>query len=217
MDNEIRDTAEQPEEQNQAESAAPVQDDLGEFDEECECVGLDCCGIPEIPERCRDWLTSVAPVTLPNSRMLASPEQITDNYLALLESIHDEDALHILELRHWWQFRSRHRMKQELQFLYAGLWHLALHRSFPQDYEAIFAVWEERTAQHMSRSRRAAWSKRLHHYVAFMDRYGDRDFRALSRHITAQVYTEKAQIKRVAFGMALHIRRIYTFLFEHLV
>ncbi len=170
-----------------------------------------------VPEgKVPEYLARVAPVTVPPTRIQASPELLADNYLSLLESVSEKEAFGILELGRF-QLGLRKRMSRELQALYAGLWNLALRRSFPHDYEEIFQTWLQREGAKLSTRRREEREERILQYVESLRQYGDTDFSELSRHITGLLETDEVRGKRISFGMALYIRRIYTYFFDHLL
>lgn len=176
-------------------------------------------GAPETPPpggKVPEYLARVAPVTVPPTRIQVAPEVLADNFLSLLEAVNEAEALTILELGRF-QLGLRKRMRRELQALYAGLWNLALRRSFPHDYEEIFQTWLSRMGAELSDRRRAEKEERIHQYVGSLRQYGDADFSELSRHITGLLEVDEARGKRISFGMALYIRRIYTYFFDHLL
>ena len=110
--------------------------------------------------RVPECLTRVAPVTVPPTRIQVSPEVLADNFQALLESVSRTEAFGILELGRF-RFGLRRRMGRELLALYAGLWNLALRRSFPHDYEEIFRTWLLREKARLPARRRREWEKRI--------------------------------------------------------
>lgn len=166
--------------------------------------------------RVPECLTRVAPVTVPPTRIQVSPEVLADNFQALLESVSRTEAFGILELGRF-RFGLRRRMGRELLALYAGLWNLALRRSFPHDYEEIFRTWLLREKARLPARRRREWEKRILQYVDSLRQYGDADFSEPSRHITGLLEADEARSRRISFGMALYVRRIYTYFFDHLL
>ena len=54
-------------------------------------------------------------------------------------------------------------------------------------------------------------------YVDSLRQYGDADFSEPSRHITGLLEADEARSRRISFGMALYVRRIYTYFFDHLL
>lgn len=141
---------------------------------------------------------------------------LADNFQALLESVSRTEAFGILELGRF-RFGLRRRMGRELLALYAGLWNLALRRSFPHDYEEIFRTWLLREKARLPARRRREWEKRILQYVDSLRQYGDADFSEPSRHITGLLEADEARSRRISFGMALYVRRIYTYFFDHLL
>ena len=65
--------------------------------------------------------------------------------------------------------------------------------------------------------RRREWEKRILQYVDSLRQYGDADFSEPSRHITGLLEADEARSRRISFGMALYVRRIYTYFFDHLL
>lgn len=187
------------------EAASPEKDGEGENPENVHQDG-----------RVPDYLARVAPVTVPPTRIQLSLDVIVDNFSALLESVAPSEALNILELGRI-HFIQRRRMRKELQALYAGLWNLALQRSFPDDYTDIFSAWLEKSGAELDPHDREERQARIFQYVDSLRQYGDADFSEVSRHLTGLLEADESHVKRISFALALYIRRIYTYFFDHLL
>ena len=97
------------------------------------------------------------------------------------------------------------------------MWNLALQRSFPDDYTDIFSAWLERSGAELAPRDREERQARIFQYVDSLRQYGDADFSEVSRHITGLLEAGETRAKRISFALALYIRRIYTYFFDHLL
>lgn len=139
------------------------------------------------------------------------------NFEALLADVDYRDAFEIMEIGSL-QFARRKRLRRELQALYIGLWRLALKRSFPSDYAAVFhAYMEELTTQGKPRAGVAVNTELVLQYVDKLREHGDSDFSAVSRHMLSLLEFDDSQTRVLTLKIALHLRRVYKYFFDHLL
>lgn len=146
-----------------------------------------------------------------------SVESLLRNFAALLEDVDYRDAFEIIEIGAL-QFGRRKRIRRELQALYIGLWRLALKRSFPSDYAAVFhAYMEQQYDVQKQRPNAAVNTELVLQYVDKLREHGDNDFSAVSRHVLSLLEFDDSQTRALTLKIALHLRRVYKYFFDHLL
>lgn len=142
-------------------------------------------------------------------------QEAMDNFSALLADTSFARELELLGIGRF-QFLLRKQMIAEFKGLYIALWRLALARSFPGVADAMFSSFlhgyllkhKDKAARHIAQRAREYWGMILPG--------GDSDFTAVARHIIS--FMEEPEDNRaLTLKVALHIRKIYCFLFERLI
>ena len=144
-------------------------------------------------------------------------EEVIANFLALIDSW-DFDA----ELKRFGigpvNLIRRRRMLLEFRGLFAGLWRLALTRSFPEDGRQIFEGYLEATVLRAKNSKKALRHvERARHYAKMLAVRGDTDFSEVSRQLAALARLPESARKNVTLKLALDIRQMYNFIFERMI
>jgi len=144
-------------------------------------------------------------------------EEVIANFQALVDSW-DFDA----ELKRFGigplNILLRRRMLPELKGFFAGLWRLALTRSFPEDGRQIFEGYLEACVVKAKNGKRALQLvDRSRYYAKMLLARGDTDFSDVSRHLTSLVRLPEADRKSVTLKLALDIRQMYNLIFERLI
>lgn len=147
----------------------------------------------------------------------SSVESLVRNFEALLADADLREALDILEVGPF-RFSRRRRLKREFRSLYVGLWRLALRRSFPRDYDAVFHAYMERQAARAKEGDEEYVSVDLVlQYVDKLKEHGDSDFFEVSRHILSLLEFDETRTRVLLLKLALHLRRMYRYFFDHLL
>lgn len=142
---------------------------------------------------------------------------VLNNFDALLRGVNFTNELHMLGIGRWNIFERR-AMLLELHALYIAMWHKALTRSFPDTAEHIFAAFLERhTSRTPQNTHERHLLERIHQYKDFLHTIGDRDFTAVSRHLLTLRRVEEHTLKPRVLRLALHLRAIYTLIFDRLI
>ena len=146
-----------------------------------------------------------------------SPTSLVRNFTAMLNDMSYRPALDILGVKGL-QFKRRKQLTREFRALYIGLWRLALMRSFPDDHDRIFhAFMDQEMARHPKRRDAMENSQLILQYVDKLREHGDSDFSDVSRHVLSLMEFDETRTRAMILKLALHLRRIYTHFFDHLV
>ena len=114
------------------------------------------------------------------------------------------------------QIMRRKQMRLEFQGLAAGLWRLALARSFPEDGQQIFEGYLERCLDEGGKKAQQL-VERSRQYAEMIALRGDTDFSEVSRHITSFLDLPDAARKGATLKLALEIRQMYNLIFERMI
>ena len=146
-----------------------------------------------------------------------SVASLVRNFTAILDDMNYRPALDILGVGTF-QFTRRKLLTREFRALYVGLWRLALMRSFPTRHAELFQAFMEGEAARCKDRRQAAASAELVlQYVDKLREHGDADFSDVARHILSLLEFDETQTRAMVLKLALHLRRMYTHFFDHLL
>ncbi len=115
------------------------------------------------------------------------------------------------------RFMLRQKVKAEWLALTIGLWRLALERSFPNDGETIFDVFIKRRLSGLSPKKAAAFAGRVYAYVDSLKAHGDADFMPTGERLLGLIHSQGAEAPALRLRVALHIRNLYTLIFNRLI
>lgn len=144
-------------------------------------------------------------------------EEVIANFQALIDSWNFNTELRRLGIGAM-QIMRRKQMLLEFQGLFAGLWRLALTRSFPEDGEHIFEGYLARCASNPKNARRASQLvERSRQYAEMLAQRGDTNFSEVSRHLASFLKLPESAHNRVTLQLALNIRQMYNCIFERMI
>jgi hypothetical protein len=144
-------------------------------------------------------------------------EEVIANFQALIESWDFEAELKRFGIGAMNIIR-RKQMLLEFRGLFAGLWRLALARSFPEDGRQIFEGYLEACVIKSKNGKKAQQLvARSRLYAEMLSLRGDTDFSEVSRHLTSFVRMPEAEQKSATLKLALDIRQMYNFIFERMI
>jgi len=147
----------------------------------------------------------------------STPEALISTFESLLDGVDYREVLELLDVGAL-QFQRKKRLKQEFRALYIGLWRLALRRSFPDEYRTVFQTFMERQAQLVKDKNADPGSVELvFQYVDKLTEHGDTDFSEVGRHLLSLLEFDETQTRVMILKVALHLRRMYTYFFDHLL
>ena len=138
------------------------------------------------------------------------------NFEAILKQTDFAEELHILQVGSW-QFLRRKQMLLELKGVYAGLWHRALCRSFPDHADEIFHLFLERHAAAHPDRKGAQFRERAAQYKDMFSITGDQNFSMVSEHLLSFSNTNEQERKSIALRLTLSLRSTYTMIFDRLI
>jgi hypothetical protein len=116
------------------------------------------------------------------------------------------------------QIRRRRKALREFRALSIALWNLALHKSFPQDRAAFFAVFCETAPCLAGKDRECLrLRERVKAYESLLAEKKDADFLPAAAYLTETLAPKAAHPSRLRLKLSLIIRDLYTRIFDKLV
>jgi hypothetical protein len=144
-------------------------------------------------------------------------EEVIDNFQALLENWDFNTELKRLGISAIHIIR-RKQVLLELKGLFAGLWRLALTRSFPEDGQQIFEGYMQRCLSNPKNARNGQQLvDRSRNYAEMIAVRCDADFSEVSRYLTSFLKLPESTRKSATLKLALNIRKMYNIIFERLI
>jgi len=144
-------------------------------------------------------------------------EEVIANFQALIGSWDFNAELKRLGIGSM-QIMRRSQMLLEFKGLFAGLWRLALTRSFPQDGQQIFESYLEHCLTASPKNKKAQQLvERSRQYAEMLTLRGNTDFSEVSRHLVSFLNLPEATRKSGTLKLALDIRQMYTFIYERMI
>ncbi len=146
-----------------------------------------------------------------------SVASLVRNFTVILDDLDYRPVLDMLGVGTF-QFTRRKLLTREFRALYVGLWRLALMRSFPSRHAELFQAFMEGEAVRCKDRRQVAASAELIlQYVNKLSEHGDADFSGVARHILSLLAVDETRTRAMILRLALHLRRMYTYFFDHLL
>lgn len=143
-------------------------------------------------------------------------EELIVNFSGLLDSFDYKGDIQFLELGIF-NFRQKKNMIIEFQGLYVGLWSMALFHSFPNDHDAILQRFiEKELPKKYNKKLLPLQVKRIQQYSELIRGNSNIDFNPVSHHILSLLHVKESKFRTINLKIALHIRSVYTYIFERL-
>ncbi len=144
-------------------------------------------------------------------------DEVVANFQALIDSRDFDVELKQLGIGAF-RLMQRRQMLLEFKGLFAGLWRLALARSFPVDGDQIFEKYLELRLHQSGNSKEAQRHvERARQYADMLTLRGDTDFSEVSLHLLSFLRLPDAARKSATLKLALDIRGMYNFIFQRLI
>ncbi len=114
---------------------------------------------------------------------------------------------------------KRKKALRELYALYIALWNLALEKSFPDDSKAILALFMDRAPGLLRYAKKDATllTMRVEVYTTLLAEFKDSNFSEVASNFLTSLIPPAQLDKSRILKLSLHIRKIYTFIFDTLI
>lgn len=138
------------------------------------------------------------------------------NFTALIDDFAFNAEMDILGIGRM-QFLRRKQMVIEFKGLYIALWRLGLARSFPRYADDMFTIFLQRYGRRHGDRTGTLISERAMQYWGMIMPHGDANFNNVAAHLISFLPGEQKDARALNLKLALHIRAIYSFIFERLI
>lgn len=153
----------------------------------------------------------------PQNAQAQHAQTALENFSALLYGMDFNLELNMLGLKRL-LFWRRQRFRNEFRALTIGLWRLALARSFPAHWQRIFDVFLQHWLDGMDNPEKArAFEEKVHNYIVLLDKKRESDFTEVGARLVDLLKLPEKNAVSLRLRLALHIRSLYTLVFDRLI
>lgn len=147
----------------------------------------------------------------------ADARKALDNFAMLLHGLDFNNELAMLGVGRL-RFIRRRRLRNEFKALTMGLWRLALERSFPDHFQSIFETFLRRKLEALDSPQKAEqFEQTVRNYLVLLEKKRESDFTEVGAHLASLVKLPERQSAPLRLRLALHIRSLYTLVFDRLI
>lgn len=140
-----------------------------------------------------------------------------DNFAALLQSMDFAQELAMLGIPAY-AFLKRRKLRKEFSALIICLWRLALERSFPGHWRAMFESFLAHTLEEMDNPDKAAqFEQTVRNYESLLVLRREADFTVAGAHLVDLLKLPEPKAASLRLRLTLHIRSLYTLVFDRLI
>ncbi|MDE5682228.1 MAG: hypothetical protein K2I05_07885 [Mailhella sp.] len=144
-------------------------------------------------------------------------QDVANNFTALLSDFNYSDEMELLNISRL-NFVLRKNLSQEFEMLYIALWYNCLKTSFPETYEAIFQQFlKNNLPQKYKSAKLQEITTRIQMYIELLGNNASTDLTPISHHLLSFLKFDEASQRTYEMKITLHLRKVYTYLFERLI
>ena len=137
--------------------------------------------------------------------------------MALLSDFNYSDEMELLEISKL-NLILRKNLSKEFETLYIALWYSCLKTSFPQNYDAIFQVFlENNLTQKYKGAKLQEIKNRIQLYIELLGNTASTDLTPITHHLLSFLNFDEATQPAIKMKITLHLRKVYTYIFERLI
>ena len=139
-------------------------------------------------------------------------QDVANNFTALLSDFDYADEMELLNISRL-NFVLRKNLSQEFEVLYIALWYNCL-----KTYEAIFQQFlKYNLPQKYKSAKLQEITTRIQMYIELMGNNASTDLTPISHHLLSFLKFDEASQRTYEMKITLHLRKVYTYLFERLI
>lgn len=149
--------------------------------------------------------------------LIEQNQDVANNFMALLSDFNFSDEMELLEISKL-NLILRKNLSKEFETLYIALWYSCLKTSFPDNYEAIFQVFlENNLTQKYKGAKLQEMKNRIQLYIELLGNTASTDLTPITHHLLSFLNFDEATQPAIKMKITLHLRKVYTFIFERLI
>lgn len=154
---------------------------------------------------------------LDNNFLKEQCHEVAGNFMALLSDFNYADEMELLSISRL-NILLRKNLTVEFETLYIALWYNCLKTSFPQTCEEIF---QEFVDVHLPEKYKGAKlhevTTRIRMYIELLGNNAGTDLTPIAHHLLSFLKFDEASQRTYAMKITLHLRKVYTYIFERLI
>jgi hypothetical protein len=149
--------------------------------------------------------------------LIEQNKDVANNFMALLSDFNYSDEMELLEIGKL-NLILRKNLSKEFETLYIALWYSCLKTSFPENYEAIFQVFlENNLTQKYKGAKLQEIKNRIQLYIELLGNTASTDLTPITHHLLSFLNFDEATQPAIKMKITLHLRKVYTYIFERLI
>ncbi len=142
---------------------------------------------------------------------------IANNFMALLSDFNYADEMELLNISRL-NLVLRKNLTVEFDTLYIALWYNCLKTSFPENYDEIFQEFMTKLLpQKYKEAKLHEVETRVRLYIELLGNTAGTDLTPIAHHLLSFLKFDEASQRTYAMKITLHLRKVYTYIFERLI
>ena len=137
--------------------------------------------------------------------LIEQNQDVANNFMALLSDFNYADEMELLNISKL-NLILRKNLSKEFETLYIALWYSCLKTSFPETYEAIFQVFLKNNLP-----------QKYKLYIELLGNTASTDLTPITHHLLSFLKFEEETQPAIIMKITLHLRKVYTYIFERLI
>lgn len=154
---------------------------------------------------------------LNNDFLIEQNQDVANNFMALLSDFNYADEMELLNISKL-NLIVRKNLSKEFETLYIALWYNCLKTSFPQTYEAIFQTFLSNNLTTKYKGVKLEEIKnKIQLYIDSLGNTASTDLTPITNHLLSFLKFDEANQPTYKMKVTLHLRKVYTYIFERLI
>lgn len=154
----------------------------------------------------------------PNDSLIKEQcQEVAGNFMAMLSDFNYADEMELLNISRL-NIVLRKNLTVEFETLYIALWYNCLKTSFPHSYEDIFREFSEvHLPVKYKEAKLHEVNTRIQLYIELLGNNAGTDLTPIAHHLLSFLKFDEASQRTYAMKITLHLRKVYTYIFERLI
>lgn len=149
--------------------------------------------------------------------LMEQNQDVANNFMALLSDFNYADEMELLNISKL-SILVRKNLSKEFETLYIALWYDCLRKSFPDNYEAIFQTFlDNNLIKKYKGAKLQEIKNKVQLYIDSLGNTASTDLTPITNHLLSFFKFDEASQPTYKMKITLHLRKVYTYIFERLI
>ncbi len=149
--------------------------------------------------------------------LMEQNQDVANNFMALLSDFNYADEMELLNISKL-NLIVRKNLSKEFETLYIALWYDCLKTSFPETHEAIYQTFlENNLTQKYKGPKLQEIINKVQLYIDSLGNTASTDLTPITNHLLSFLKFDEANQPTYKMKITLHLRKVYTYIFERLI